>query len=219
MKYDLNISEASLGRVYQHVVGHPKVKSWGMITAYRASNSKQENITANKELQADLKAAGLGFFKINGHWQECQDTLISYNDCPSDKLIDATEITLFVPNITKAQINSLTKKYNQDAAVHGDEKTPGGANLIFKDGSVQYIGKFHPQKVSQAYSGIKTKTFMFKKNEPTDTKLKSLIPKRVLDKMIRNPKTGRNIKVKSALRYDKTNPMYKAAKSMVQKVN
>ena len=52
-----------------------------------------------------------------------------------------------------------------------------------------------------------------KRVEPkkNDMSLKSLLPKRDLDKTIKNPETGNKIKIKTALGYDKTKPAYKAA--------
>jgi hypothetical protein len=56
-----------------------------------------------------------------------------------------------------------------------------------------------------------------KKNSSADvTKLKSMVPKSVLDKKVKNPDTGRQIKVTSALGYDKKSPVYKAAASMIK---
>ena len=57
-----------------------------------------------------------------------------------------------------------------------------------------------------------------KKQEPksTDMKLKSLVPKGVLDKMVKNPETGNMIKLKSALKKDKTSPVYRTAVGMVK---
>lgn len=47
-------------------------------------------------------------------------------------------------------------------------------------------------------------------------KLSSLIPKKDLTKTVRNPETGRTIKVKSALHYAKTEPVYKAAMNLIK---
>jgi hypothetical protein len=49
------------------------------------------------------------------------------------------------------------------------------------------------------------------KDKKTSSKLKDMLPKTALDQKIKNPETGRNIKVKSALEYDKDKPVYKAA--------
>ena len=73
------LDEASLARAYQHVV-EKKVPSWGMLTAYRYANTKKENIKANKSLEADLRSKGYGFFKVEGHWQECQDANLNYEE-------------------------------------------------------------------------------------------------------------------------------------------
>jgi hypothetical protein len=53
-----------------------------------------------------------------------------------------------------------------------------------------------------------------KKVEPkkNDMSLKSLLPKKDLNKTIKNPETGNKIKIKTALGYDKNKPAYKAAK-------
>jgi hypothetical protein len=178
---------------------------------------------------------GYGFFKVEGHWQECQDPNINYTDCPKDKLRDSTEESLFVPNIKKEEMEKLCKKYEQDAVIYGDKDND--AHLIYKNGQSENIGKFQPGKVSQAYSKIKGgKTFIFGKEEPkkkeepkTDifgkkldtkadiNKLKSLLPKDVLNKTVKNPKTGNTIKVKSALSYDKKSPVFQAAKNLITK--
>jgi hypothetical protein len=49
------------------------------------------------------------------------------------------------------------------------------------------------------------------------SKLKSLVPKTELDKTIKNPETGRKIKIKSALNYDKNSKAYKAAVNSIKK--
>jgi phosphoglycolate phosphatase-like HAD superfamily hydrolase len=57
---------------------------------------------------------------------------------------------------------------------------------------------------------------MKKDEKPTDMSLKSLLPKN-LNKTIKNPDTGRTIKVKSALGYDKNTQVYKAAANLLKK--
>ena len=47
-------------------------------------------------------------------------------------------------------------------------------------------------------------------------KLKSMVPNSVLDKKVKNPETGRQIKVTSALGYDKKSPVYRAAADMIK---
>ena len=50
----------------------------------------------------------------------------------------------------------------------------------------------------------------------TDDKMIGMLPKDILDKTVKNPETGRNIKVKSALKYDDDSQVKKNAMSMVQ---
>ena len=55
------------------------------------------------------------------------------------------------------------------------------------------------------------------KDTKTSSKLKDMLPKKALDQKIKNPETGRTIKVKSALEYDKDKPVYKAAIKLAKK--
>jgi len=89
----VKLTEASLGRVLQHIQGKKNVKSWGVVTAYRYGNTPAENKLANKNLADKIRAEKLGFFEMEGHWQECQDKRVNYFDCPKDKLVDSTEIS------------------------------------------------------------------------------------------------------------------------------
>ena len=216
----VRLDEASLGRVLQHIEGKKSVKNWGMLTAYRYANTPNQNRKLNKELEAELRTMGHGFFKVEGHWVECQDGNLSYADCPPNLLKDAIEESLFVPNISAKEIHNLGKKYEQDAVIFGGEQTKGNATLIFKDGKVENIGKFSPDKIQQAYSKLKGgKTFVFQPEEPKvsddETKLMALMPKDVLNKKVKNPQTGNMVKVKSALAYDEKHPAFKVAQSFV----
>ena len=217
----VRLDEASLGRVLQHIQGKKNVKNWGMLTAYRYANTPYENKKLNKELESELRAMGHGFFKVEGHWVECQDQNLSYDDCPKNLLKDAIEESLFVPNISAKEIHNLGKKYQQDAVIFGGEQTKGNATLIFKDGKVENIGKFSPDKIQQAYSKLKGgKTFVFQPEEPKvsddETKLMDLMPKDVLNKKVKNPQTGNMVKVQTALSYDEKHPAFKAATNLVK---
>lgn len=172
------LDEASLGRVYQHVTGQKGITSWGMITAYRSTNSKKDNIKVNKQLQSDIRSENLGYFEVEGHWRECQDPNVAYEDCPDSKLKDSIEVSLFVPGISKDTISKLCKKYNQDAVVYSGKDTEGKVVLIFRNGSTQVIGsKFEPNKVAQAYSVVKNRSFLFKEQ----SKLTNLLPSRAYE--------------------------------------
>jgi hypothetical protein len=228
----VQLTEASLGRVLQHVQGKKKVKSWGVITAYRYANTPAENKAANKILADKIRAKGLGFFEMEGHWQECQDNRVNYFDCPKDKLVDSTEISLFVPNISIKDIHQLGNEFTQDSVLYGGEDTKGKGVLVYKNGRVESVGDMHPGTMQQAYSKMRNtkQVFAFQRKKGTqrnlqnlpgssaerDDKLIKMLPKDILNKTVRNPETGRDIKVQSALKYQDGAPVKKNAMSLVQ---
>jgi hypothetical protein len=228
-RYDLN--ESSLGRVYQHVVSNPKMKNWGVVTASRGELSKAENKKRNKELEADLRKMGYGFVHVDGMWQECRKPDTEYKDCPDDMKVPTEEKSLFIPNISKEDVQKLGNKYQQDSVLFADAETRAKGEATFidsKSGESFNIGKFSPGKIAQGYSKMKGgKVFTFEPKtaeEPkkadtsntSDTKLISNLPKDIANKTVKNPKTGRNIKVTSALKYDTKSPVHKAATSLVK---
>lgn len=240
-RYDLD--EVSLGRIYQHVVSNPKMNSWAVITASRGELSKDENKKRNKELEADLRKMGLGFAHADGMWRECKDQTIEYKNCPEELRVPTEEKVLFIPNISKENAKALGKKWNQDSVLFadGEAKKNGEATFIdSKSGEEFNIGKFSAGKIAQGYTKLKgNKVFTFEpKDEPVKdepkvqtkaepgsekmvsnpTKLASLLPKSIADKKVKNPETGKMIKVKSALKYDKESPVYKATVAMVKNV-
>jgi len=221
------LDEASLARVYQHVNADKNVKSWGMVTAFRSLNTPSENRKLNKQLESDIRSKKLGFFKVEGYWRECQDSNVNYADCPNEKLKDSIETTFFVPNISMKDIHTFGNKYDQDSILYGGDETKGNAHLIWRDGSHDDVGKFHPNIIQQAYSKMKGgRTFGFNDNptkttktEPMTSKLAANLPKDIASKTVKNPETGKDIKVGSALKYDKKSPAYKAATSLVAMMN
>ena len=231
----VKLTEASLGRVLQHIQGKKNVKSWGVVTAYRYGNTPAENKLANKNLAGQIRAKNLGFFEMEGHWQECQDKRVNYFDCPKDKLVDSTEISLFVPNISIKDIHKLGKQFEQDSVLYGGEDTKGKGVLVYKNGRVENVGDMHPDNMQQAYSKMRNtgKVFAFQREKgkrkhlanlpgssaEKDDKLIKILPKDILNKTVRNPETGRNIKVQSALKYDDKAPVKKNAMSMVAMLN
>ena len=228
-RYDLD--ESSMGRIHQHIVSNPKVKNWGVVTASRGELTPAQNKQRNKELENDLRKLGYGYVHVDGMWQECRKPNTEYKDCPDDMKVPTEEKSLFIPNISKEHIQSLGKKYQQDSVLFADEETKAKGEATFidsKSGESFNIGKFAPGKVAQGYSKMKgDKVFTFlqpgekgetpkEKPKKTDMKLKSLLPKNVLDKKVKNPETGNMIKLKSALRHDKNSPVYKSAVTMVK---
>ena len=81
-----DIHEASIGRVYQHWKSSGE-KGFMIITSWRAGYAKKKNIELFKKLQQEIRSNGLGFIKLEGHWVECQDTTVPYDQCPPTELV------------------------------------------------------------------------------------------------------------------------------------
>ena len=154
------VNEASLGRVFQHVKNINE-KSFGILTSWRAGKSKRENLSDFKRLAGEVRGLGLGFFKLRGHWKECQDPSVDYADCPPGQLEDTKEPALFVPGITLQDVKRLGRKYEQDAVVYGGPDTKGKVMLIMRGGSMSSLGGFSPNKIAQAYSRVRGRAFTF----------------------------------------------------------
>jgi hypothetical protein len=154
------LKESSLGRIIQHVKGNSKIKSWGIISASRKTNTPKVNKERTKELQAAIRSLNLGYIILEGHWKECQDEDTPYEKCPPSKLEDTIEVTFFVPNIATDKLAALTAKYNQDASVYGKTGSDE-AFLLFKNGSTSSLGKMSAGKIGQGFSKIKGRPFTF----------------------------------------------------------
>jgi hypothetical protein len=149
------LTEASLGRVFQHVKKSGKNASLVLITAFRSGRTKKENLAANKRLEQEVRSLGYGLFKIIGHWRECKDNTVPYKKCPEDKLVDVKEMTFGVPGMDRETAKKLTKKYDQDGSVYVGPDTKGKAIVIERDGGSFSIGAFTPQKVVQGWSQVR----------------------------------------------------------------
>jgi predicted DNA-binding antitoxin AbrB/MazE fold protein len=124
---------------------------------------------------------------------------------------------------------ALASNNPQDKADWIEDKIKQGYNdVFFIDDSHKNISAVN--KLKEKYPNIKMKVShvkhdiptppkqsdMKKDEKPNDMSLKSLLPKN-LNKTIKNPDTGRTIKVKSALGYDKNTQVYKAAVNLAKK--
>ena len=154
------LNEASLGRVYWYVQQADN-QSLAILTAYRGENTKRDNESLHERLAHDLRSAGLGACKLWARWRECEDRSIPYGDCPPNKIVEVSEPVFAVVGITMELAHKLGNKYDQDAILFLGPKTQGKAILNFRDGSEDVIGTFRPERIAQAYSRTKGKTFFF----------------------------------------------------------
>jgi hypothetical protein len=155
------INEVSLSRAWRNIQQAGE-KSFGVLTAFRGVLPKRENFARNDKLKQDIRSMGLGFDQMDGHWQECREKDTPWQDCPKDLLMDVTEESLFVVGISLDDLNRLGNKYEQQAWIYAGPETSGNVELWSSDGKIMDLGKFHPNRIAQAYSQLKgSRTFTF----------------------------------------------------------
>lgn len=162
---DKYLKEASLSRIWKHIEeGRP----FGMITAFRGDYTRKDNLARNKKMEAAIRAAGYGFFRMEGHYIE------GYG---SGNAQDVKEQSFFVigdsgdDETFKLFLKQQGKKFDQDSIFYFDpEKKKGfliGTNSTGWPGlnKEMDVGKWHPSKVGEFYSKMKRQTFVFEKIE------------------------------------------------------
>lgn len=154
------LNEASLGRVWQHVQRSSQ-QSWAILTSWRSSNTEAENLKNYGELLQLIRSAGLGFFKLRGHWRENINPNVAYEDSKPEDLVDVAEPSLFVPGISRSLAEKVMQRYDQDAIVYAGEDTGGSVQLLHRTGSSEDLGKFTPDTIAQAYSTVKGRNYVF----------------------------------------------------------
>jgi len=136
---------------------------WVIITSYRKLNAdgserkKEENINYNLELRSKFNSMKMGVYQLIGHWKECKDKDISYQDCPESDKVDVVERSYFVPmpkemdvDEFKEKLLSVGNEYQQDAIVFSDGKD---ISLLFRNGIQSLLGKnINLNQIGQAYS-------------------------------------------------------------------
>ena len=123
-------------------------------------------------------------------------------DWIEDKIKKGYNDVFFIDDSHKnvAAVNKLKEKY---------------PNIKMK---VSHVKHDIPKAPEKKFNHTQKEKEVSKKETPksNDMSLKSLLPKD-LDKKIKNPKTDKMIKIKSALQYDKNTPVYKAAQFALKK--
>lgn len=149
------MTEASLSRFYNHSKGN-----FAILTSYRAENNNHQNVQSYRKLQNDLRDLGLGFVIIIGKWQECQDPMVPYTQCPDDMLKEVREPSLFVPGLSYRDAVRLMNKYGQDGVVYGGPEFDQVV-LLLRGAEPAKLDQFSPRKIAQAYSTWRGKNFVF----------------------------------------------------------
>jgi hypothetical protein len=124
-------------------------------------------------------------------------------DWIEDKIKDGVKDVFFIDDSHKnvQAVKALSKKY---------------PNITLKVRHVQHDVPPMPKQVDKSSDKAKKEPTKVNKVSGNDTKLKSLLPKD-LEKTIKNPETGRMIKIKSALGYDEKSKVFQAAQRTLKK--
>jgi len=98
------ITESGLSRIWQFI---EEDRSFGTISAFRHEYSNKENLERHKQLKIDIRKLGYGYVELNGGFNE-DGHIVS-------------ELSCFIPNISKKQIIELGVKYEQYSVLYKDK--------------------------------------------------------------------------------------------------
>jgi hypothetical protein len=155
----VTVSEAALSRLLARAN-----EPFAILTAYRSNYSKDQNILRSRELRTELNKYKMGVHQLIGHWRECQDPKIPYEQCPEHLLNDVVERSYFVqkpPDMPLEQFEELTvffgSYFEQDSVILYDGSTvwnidclSGKRNNIGTDISPEQLGKAYSQHIRKS---------------------------------------------------------------------
>jgi hypothetical protein len=158
------IDETSLNRV------RSKSEKGGMaiMSAQRGDKSKKENKARSKQLEKDIRGAGLpGPTKVSGRYTENPGTAQEKKVGEKSHVVSSGKMG---KRKFKKAITKLGKKYNQDSVLI-QKKPKGGAQLVGTnkswpgEGKRVKVGKMNPGKTGEFDTKVKNKTFTYEEYE------------------------------------------------------
>lgn len=165
------VTASSLGRVWQHIQDLSK-QSFVIVSAFRAFKpdgspmSLEDNLARNRQLQEMIRSKGFGYIRLISHWLECQDKSVEYKNCPRDQLVDVTELSMFVPNMSRDEGQRLSKAFDQDGYIYGGPDTGGVIKVLSSSGGeIANLGsRLTTTAIGQGFSSLhddETRRFAF----------------------------------------------------------
>jgi hypothetical protein len=167
--YNENVlNEATLVRLYRHTLD----RNIGIISAFRGRYTKQENMSRSGQLESAIRAAGFGFYRLEGHYIE------GYGSEQSKDVKERSYLIIGNKGDDSGNLKGFLKKmgakFNQDSILYKSYDTKNavliGTQSQDEDGNkVEFpglgkefsVGEFKPMKVNQFYSKMKGKPFVF----------------------------------------------------------
>jgi len=140
------LNESSLSRVWQHF-DNPD-RSVALLSAFRGEFDREENIERSKELAAQIRGMGYGFFYVDGFWIENPGT---------DREQKVQEDSLFVtaPATDRdfaERIHQLGNQYEQDGVL---VKDAAGVRIIYRNGSVETKERLSMGSLGYVYTRLR----------------------------------------------------------------
>lgn len=147
---EVSLVEAKLSRVFQYV--EDDKKDFGIVSAFRASNSDKENKSRHEELKKTVRQMGYGYIEMRGGYKGDEGY--------------AEELSLLVPNVTKKGIVDLGRKFQQHSVMYknnqdfyyigtNEEAGVGKVLMRFKKGEGQDNLELAKHKVVDFFSTLK----------------------------------------------------------------
>ena len=153
------ITEISLARVFSHVEKRP----FALLTAFRGSNSLSVNRGLNKKLENDIRAAGFGFDKVVGTYEEDLGDGKKRRVTEESFMIIGDDATPAKVGAIKGFAKKMGAKYEQDAVFFKSPTSSQGVVIGTKAdawpglGKEEGVGEFKPNRLSGIYTALKTK--------------------------------------------------------------
>lgn len=152
------LDEAGLSRVLTHLDG----RNVGIITAFRGEYTYQENRARNRQLQADIRSAGFGFLRVEGHYPENEDT-------PEEREVEEESMLVIGTSgddhgRLKGFLKSAGAKYGQDSVLMKPWDSSDALLFYTKSSEAPMnIGEFSldPKKIQKMFSKFKRHKFVF----------------------------------------------------------
>jgi len=147
---EVSLVEAKLSRVFQYV--EDDKKDFGILSAFRGSNSDKENKARHEELKRAIRQMGYGFIELRGGYKGDEGYV--------------EELSLLIPNITKKGIVDLGRQFQQHSVMYkndqdfyyigtNEEAGVGKVLMRFKKGEGQDNLELAKHKVVDFFSQLK----------------------------------------------------------------
>jgi hypothetical protein len=147
---EVSLVEAKLSRVFQYV--EDDKKDFGIVSAFRGTNSDKENKARHEELKKMVRQMGYGFIELRGGYKGDEGYV--------------EELSLLIPNVTKKNIVDLGRKFQQHSVMYkndqdfyyigtNEEAGVGKVLMRFKKGAGQDNLELAKHKVIDFFSSLK----------------------------------------------------------------